>query len=60
MITPDKPGAGVKGEFDGPPPENEAEHFAIYPQCDQALDARDLEQVHHHVTRGHKPEAADA
>jgi hypothetical protein len=40
-----KMGDGIKGEYDGPPPKDEAEHFEMCPQCGQAVDARDLAQV---------------
>lgn len=51
---------GIKGEFDGPEPKDESEYFEVCPQCGQAFDARDLAEVAHHVTLGHKPRPTDA
>jgi hypothetical protein len=53
-------GDGIKGEYLGAPPKDESEHFEVCPQCGQAVDARDLNQVLHHAQPGHKPTATDA
>ena len=47
--------ASIKGEYDGPPPKDESEHFEVCPQCGQKVDARDLDQVLYHHQPGHKP-----
>lgn len=51
---------GITGEFDGPQPKNEAEHFEVCPQCGQAIDARDLKEVLRHLQPGHKTATPDA
>lgn len=45
----------VDGEYVRDEPEDEAEHFYVCAACDQAVDRRDLGQVIHHETPGHKP-----
>jgi hypothetical protein len=48
-------GLGKVGERVGGPPPDEREHFYQCPECDQAIDKRDLGQVLYHATPGQKP-----
>lgn len=41
-------------------PTHESEHFMTCPECGRAFDMRELGQVLHHDTPGHKPTALDA
>lgn len=53
-------GSDIKGEYIGPPPKDESEHFEVCPQCGQAVDARDLKEVLRHLQPGHEAATPDA
>lgn len=41
-------------------PIKESDHFLLCPECDQAIDLRDLRQVIWHQQPGHKPLEMDS
>lgn len=53
-------GSDIKGEYVGPPPKDESEHFETCPQCGQAIDARDLQEVLRHLQPGREAATPDA
>lgn len=50
----------IVGEVDGPPGQDEAEHFAICPTCGQAIDQRDLAMVILHSRDEHARSGLDS
>ena len=53
---------GIRINPDGTPYEvkDESEHFYVCAVCGQAVDMRDLGEVFHHETPGHKPIELDS
>lgn len=60
MIKVENPGKGIIGKPEDGEPGNELEHFHTCTTCGQAFDVRDLGQLIHHGTEGHKPITPDA
>lgn len=56
----DNPASGIIGDREGPPVQDESEHFYQCAACGQAVDMRDLGQVFHHEDPGHKPIPLDS
>lgn len=50
LNIPTSPGKRLGGD-----PADEREHFEPCEECGQSFDKRDLSQVFHHATTGHKP-----
>lgn len=53
------PGFVPVGQLVGEQPDDEAEHFVVCPDCGQAFDMRDLDEVLHHTREGHGPRVRD-
>lgn len=56
----DNPAKGIVGTRVGGDPKDEREHYFTCDTCGQAVDMRDLGQLLHHQTPGHKPITPDA